>query len=453
MANTISSVTTKTGQTERLLGFSDALFAIAITFLALDIAQVPGDGNFEIGEFLREHRNEYLVYFACFLIVGFLWWRHHLLFRYIKARSAGIVWLNMALLALVAALPYPAAVLSQSFGLGLAMLILLVPLAVIGYLLWFMWELALHQNLTIPQLPDATLRYMRATLLCTPMVLTVGSVLAYLSYLNDSETLCYWAAGSTVLVFILPPLCWRRWPAPEQAVEVAAGDASELSAAESEDASLALARRTLTKIRNGSDTDRVRLFTDAVVSIAVTILALQLRPPPAAEGAEMTNQLLLDNMASLPWRPYLMTFIFVGVFWVSHVQIFERVVGVDSVLIWLNVVFLMFIAFLPLPTDLLNVSAGPEVAIIYLGCMLLISLTLALMSAYASFGRHIARARKTPDGDKIALLNSAWLVAAFLIAITGIAVTGDPAWSNAVLVLIILRGLVLHRVLKVRVED
>ena len=91
-------------------------------------------------DFLHENIPDYVVYFGTFLVVGFLWWRHHLMFRYIKRNSSGILWTNTLMLALVAMLPYPASVLSEAPGSGLALLMLLVPLTAIGLLMWLQWN-------------------------------------------------------------------------------------------------------------------------------------------------------------------------------------------------------------------------------------------------------------------------------------------------------------------------
>ena len=80
----LSSISTTNDETERLLGFSDAVFAIAMTFLALDLGAVPDDvgrpGGPTTVDFLHENIPDYVVYFGTFLVVGFLWWRHHLMF-------------------------------------------------------------------------------------------------------------------------------------------------------------------------------------------------------------------------------------------------------------------------------------------------------------------------------------------------------------------------------------
>ncbi|HAM22807.1 MAG TPA: hypothetical protein DCQ04_11145, partial [Actinobacteria bacterium] len=78
MAVELTSVATTAEPTERLLGFSDAVFGIAITFLALELGDVPEEViNHEesVSTFLASHINDYVTYAGTFIIVGFLWSR------------------------------------------------------------------------------------------------------------------------------------------------------------------------------------------------------------------------------------------------------------------------------------------------------------------------------------------------------------------------------------------
>ncbi|MEI6621105.1 MAG: TMEM175 family protein [Actinomycetes bacterium] len=452
----VSSIDTSTEQTERMLSLSDALFAIAITFLALDIGDVAGLVPGDVGQFLYERLADYLVYFGTFVLVGYLWWRHHLIFRYIKGRNAGLSWLNILLLALVAALPYPAALVREARGMGLALAMLLVPLTAIGLLLWAEWEVAFHFRLVIPDLPVETTRYIRATVVSTPLVLAVASVVALVSWQRDSSQLCLAAAVVGLLLLVAPSVLRLRWPTPEQAVEYLPDSVADAEV--SADVALAdsnqRARSMLTRIHNGSDADRLKVLTDGVVAIAVTILALQLRPPPI--GTDITNSALLSNLASAPWYPYFLTFGIAGVFWLGHVRIFERVQGVDTVLIWLNLIFLMFIAFLPLPTELLAVASKGDavlIEVLYLSVMFIVSVVSFTMSTYAMWAKHIARPRSTRKADLMSITSSAIGCLAFLVAIVLVSATGNPAFYGSFALVFLLRSSIIKAIYGERLTE
>lgn len=91
-------------QLERLNGFSDAVMAVAITLLilTLDVPKVSDLG--ELGAKLRELWPDFLGFLISFLIIGYFWVAHHLMFNYVKRSSPGLLWLNLAFLLFIVVL-------------------------------------------------------------------------------------------------------------------------------------------------------------------------------------------------------------------------------------------------------------------------------------------------------------------------------------------------------------
>lgn len=102
---------------ERLIFFSDAVFAIAITLLALEI-RLPANGadlsNAALARALVELWPRYLAYAISFLVIGFFWASHHRKFRLIRRFDHGLLLLNLLLLMVIAFTPFPAAVISEN---------------------------------------------------------------------------------------------------------------------------------------------------------------------------------------------------------------------------------------------------------------------------------------------------------------------------------------------------
>ena len=441
----MTSVDTTAQPTERVLGFSDALFGIAITFLALDLGEVPesvADRQASVTSFLAAHVSDYAVYVGTFVVVGFLWSRHHQMFRFIKGRSSLLVLLNLFLLALVAMLPYPAGIAGRGLGLGLALACLLVPLLVIAVLLAVLWELAVLQQLVIPGLCAQTRSSFRASGLGVVGVLSLGLLLALLSSRIDSSALCYVAiVGTGVLLVVVPSIVRLRWPTPEQASYTPA-NSEELDREEREEA--VRVTTLLERIRNGSDTARLCVFTDGVFAIAVTVLALQLQPP--ARGVTLTNEVILENLNTVPWVTYLTTFAFIGIYWITHVHTFELVKGTDSVLTWLNLLFLLFVAVLPLPTELVHVVGdSPSAWVFYFAMLFFVCVFLAAMRIYSARTVKLTLERELPAEARYSIARTVWAGGAFLAGIVLVTVFDNPGYGNVVLLLIIVRGPVLRR--------
>ncbi|MEU8211575.1 TMEM175 family protein [Micromonospora sp. NPDC049044] len=93
---------------------------------------------------------------------------------------------------------------------------------------------------------------------------------------------------------------------------------------------------------------RLVSFSDGVFAIAVTLLVLEIQPPPDFGH-------LLRGLGTL-WSSYLayaLSFLLIGQVWVNHHVMFDYVRHVDRGVLFLNTVLLMVIAFLPFSTSLL----------------------------------------------------------------------------------------------------
>jgi uncharacterized membrane protein len=95
---------------------------------------------------------------------------------------------------------------------------------------------------------------------------------------------------------------------------------------------------------------RLEAFSDGVFAIAITLLIIEVRVPHAAAGE------LAGDLVSLwpSYAAYVVSFAIIGIIWVNHHDIFGRIVTVDRPLLFLNLLLLLTVAFLPFPTALLG---------------------------------------------------------------------------------------------------
>ena len=158
---TISSADPVSPPTERMLGLSDALFGIAITFLALDFGADPPTAAGDVGSYLQANLSNYLAYAFTFLLVGFQWWRHHKLFRFVKRRTDNLLLINSLLLAVVALVPFGMQTLGRNGGSPVSLALFSGMMACIGGLLSVLWEYSVRKNLIIPDLDPAIIKHVR----------------------------------------------------------------------------------------------------------------------------------------------------------------------------------------------------------------------------------------------------------------------------------------------------
>ena len=105
--------------TERVITFSDAVIAIAITLLALDLP-VPGGSltNGQLLHGLRENWPDYLAFLVSFLVIGKQWSSHRSVTRYLCGLNGLVSRLNMTWLLMMVLTPFAARVLSGSGAFG-----------------------------------------------------------------------------------------------------------------------------------------------------------------------------------------------------------------------------------------------------------------------------------------------------------------------------------------------
>lgn len=99
--------------TGRAEAFSDAVFAIIITLLVLDL-RVPeiAAGRLLVG--LLDQWPTYLAYVTSYLYVGVVWLNHKAVFTRIRAMDSGLHWANLGVLFTTALLPFPTAVMANA---------------------------------------------------------------------------------------------------------------------------------------------------------------------------------------------------------------------------------------------------------------------------------------------------------------------------------------------------
>src|ERR671937_929840 len=114
------------------------------------------------------------------------------------------------------------------------------------------------------------------------------------------------------------------------------------------------------------DTSRLVAFSDAVFAITITLLVLAIRPP-----TDYTH--LLHSLARL-WPSYLaysVTFLFIGQVWANHHVMFDHIRAADRVVLLLNTLLLMVVAFLPFATSVLagalRSGRGERTAVVFYG--------------------------------------------------------------------------------------
>jgi uncharacterized membrane protein len=137
---------------------------------------------------------------------------------------------------------------------------------------------------------------------------------------------------------------------------------------------------------SGTGTSRIEAFSDGVFAIAITLLVLSLQvpnPPPGSPPLDVLRY-LQDQAPNL--RAYVVSFLVVGLFWMTHHRMFAHIERHDSTLMWLNLILLLFISFLPFPTAILGRYESPDAVRLYAGNLAAIGVAQTALWTYAAWG-------------------------------------------------------------------
>jgi uncharacterized membrane protein len=140
-------------QLERIVFFSDAVFAIAITLLIIEV-KVPHlehtatERDFAIA--LVRLIPNFVGYFFSFLVIGAYWVGHHKIYGHIVAWNYGLVWRNILFLLAIAFMPFSTAFFSEYVGQLVPIILYASTFALAGVLEILLWRYAITHGLTDP---------------------------------------------------------------------------------------------------------------------------------------------------------------------------------------------------------------------------------------------------------------------------------------------------------------
>lgn len=140
----------------------------------------------------------------------------------------------------------------------------------------------------------------------------------------------------------------------------------------------------------GFTVERLNALSDGVFAVAITLLVVSIAIPTI--HGTVTSSKLAHGLAEL-WPhffAYGLSFVIIGMFWVSHHALFSAIRKVDRGLIWLNMLYLLLIVFMPYPTSILALFGQTSVAVILYAAVLgAAALVQALLGFYATHKRRL----------------------------------------------------------------
>lgn len=158
---------------------------------------------------------------------------------------------------------------------------------------------------------------------------------------------------------------------------------------------------------------RLEAFSDGVFAIVITLLILDIRFP------EVEYSHFAETMLSVLPRifAYVMSFIIIGIYWISHHNSFYIIKKIDRPFLWLNILLLLCISFIPFPTSLLGRYPFEADPIIFYGATLITcNLIGYIMILYVYYHPHLASEQFSKQylrshTPSYIIVNSAYIIA------------------------------------------
>lgn len=185
----------------RLAGFSDGVFAIAITLLILNV-DLPGDTGttLSVADAMLAEWPDFLTYVISFLVIGNYWIGHHDVFDHVERYDRRLLWLNVVYLMFIAFIPFSTSLLGD-YGGGFAVAVYASVLATTGVVFAALWRYAWRAKLLDGGVGRAQVHETTLGILA-PSVVFAGSI--PLAFLNAE-----WAMYSWLLLLIVDPVRHR----------------------------------------------------------------------------------------------------------------------------------------------------------------------------------------------------------------------------------------------------
>lgn len=112
-------------------------------------------------------------------------------------------------------------------------------------------------------------------------------------------------------------------------------------------------------------TSRLEAFSDGVLAIIITIMVLELKIP---EGHELAD---LVHATGVGLLTYLLSFVYIGIYWNNHHHMFHLVRQVNGAVLWANLALLFCLSLLPFTTAWMDESKFAVTPVVVYGLNLL----------------------------------------------------------------------------------
>jgi len=165
---------------ERLVFFSDAIVAIAITILVFNLKIAGDDTKYFTFADLLQAWPKFLAFFLSFFIIALFWKIHHQFFFYIRDINERLLWYNISWLLFVVLLPFSTTLISNHFTDPAAMVVYCTNVVLINVFQNNIWDYAsIRPEFLKPDIDERIIKFYRRACNVAMINSLVSLVLAF----------------------------------------------------------------------------------------------------------------------------------------------------------------------------------------------------------------------------------------------------------------------------------
>jgi uncharacterized membrane protein len=160
--------------------------------------------------------------------------------------------------------------------------------------------------------------------------------------------------------------------------------------------------------------ERLTFFADAVIAIAITLLALELPLPGGHTNAEVLHQVSLERG---DYISFVISFYVIGFYWAHHHKVFRFVTKLGGRMVFLTLLWLFVLVLTPFATRLLSGDGAFQVRFVFYAIVQALAGLIWVLMVAEIQRQKLYRADTPPDLFKGAYFGTGGLAAGFLLSI------------------------------------
>lgn len=163
-------------------------------------------------------------------------------------------------------------------------------------------------------------------------------------------------------------------------------------------------------------TQRLEAFSDSVFAIVITLLFLDLRAPEIPHDSSWEELLSEIYKLAPKFLSIVVSFTFVAIFWVAHHQFFHTLRKTTRGLLWLNLLFLFLVCFVPFPAAIMAEYPDNKTSVVFFGFAVTMTSVLLVMLRRYAWIKHREISGVTKNDEVYKALRRGYVIVAFYIA-------------------------------------